>query len=163
MRVYRYSRPAGGLAPGLRTAATSAHADVGLLTLAPLSTVPGLVLLSPCGRHWVDCEGEEEGRRGPCAGGGQRFVCFLGEAGARLLAGAGVGVGVGGAAVLRAPVHFVLERGSSPRYSAPFFLRAPSSALLAPGLTNVQFLHSLVQRPWARMRDREPVGWASDF
>jgi isopenicillin N synthase-like dioxygenase len=63
MRVYRYLRPpaaAGAPAPGLWAAATGAHCDVGLLTVAPLATVPGLVLLSPCGERWVGVEAEEQ-------------------------------------------------------------------------------------------------------
>jgi hypothetical protein len=164
LRVYRYARPAGGCAPGLRAAATGAHADVGLLTLAPLSAVPGLALLSPCGRRWVDVEGSEEARRPPPQRGARRFVAFLGEAGARVLAS---GARAGGAPPLRAPVHFVLERagGAAPRFSAPFFLRAPHHALLAPGATNGEFLQALAQRPWARLRDADqsPALWAADF
>jgi isopenicillin N synthase-like dioxygenase len=155
MRVYRYRRPAGCAAPGLRAAATSSHADVGLLTVAPLSTRAGLVLLRPDGARWTDVEVEERPSLGT-----QRFVTFLGEAGARLLAARSGGSAA--AAALRAPVHFVEERGE--RFSAPFFLRAPAAAELAPGLTNERFLRSLALRPWARLRrDMDPVSFASDF
>ena len=172
MRVYRYLRPEGAHIPTYRYAATSAHADVGLLTVAPLSRVPGLVLLSPCGLRWVDVEGAEEARRAEAGGeqgaSVQRFVCFLGEAGARLLAGA-TAPGEGGMPLLRAPVHFVRERqpssGARARYSAPFFLRAPKGAALARGVLNGDFLQTLAQRPWAKLRgqDRDGAAWASDF
>jgi isopenicillin N synthase-like dioxygenase len=168
LRVYRYLRAVSEGAPGLRAAATGAHTDVGLLTLAPLSTVPGLVSLSPCGGHWVDVEGGEEARRARAPPATRRFVAFLGEAGARALAEAARGGAAEApqAQPLRAPVHFVLEReGGAPRFSAPFFLRAPQHAELAPGMSNGAFLMALAQRPWARLRDRDqdPVAWASDF
>ena len=175
MRVYRYQRPLGAVVPGMRAAATSAHADVGLLTLSPLSTAAGLVLLRPAGDRWTNVEAE-----GAPPKGRQRFIAFLGEAGARLLAGRRLGAGVraragarvgapadaAAAPLLRAPVHFVDERGAGggARFSAPFFLRAPGEALLAPGLTNAAFLCSLAQRPWARLRsDQEPRSFSSDF
>jgi isopenicillin N synthase-like dioxygenase len=163
MRTYRYARRAGDAPPGLRAAATGAHTDVGLLTVSPMSELPGLVVLSPCGRHWLDVEGGEDARRGPPPAGAQRFVCFLGEAGARVLAAA-PGAAPSGPP-LRAPVHFVLERaGAGPRFSAPCFLRAPEAALLAPGLPNGAFLQALAQRPWVRLKaDLLPHAWAADF
>ena len=184
LRVYRYQRQPGAPAPGLRAAATGAHADAGLLTVAPLSTVPGLLLLSPCGQRWLQVEEEEEKeqevqQQEEGAERGLLLLCFLGEAGARLLAavraegrgGREAGAGGGSATepaapVLRAPVHFVQERGgSTARFSAPFFLRSPGQALLAPGLSYEAFMQHLAQRPWARMQGREcsAAEWAADF
>jgi len=67
--------------------------------------------------------------------------------------------------MLRAPVHFVEERrADAPRFSAPFFMRAPPGAELAPGLTNETFLGALAQRPWARLRvDQDARTYCSDF
>jgi len=161
MRVYRYLRPEGSPAPGLRGAATGAHADAGLLTVAPISTVPGLVLLSPCGRYWLDVEGGGAGVKS------QRFICFLGEAGARLFTGLQTPRHLHPHSVLRAPVHFVQEREGVARFSSPFFLRAPGEALLSsdPPLSYEKFMEYLVQRPWARFRgqDVKPEEWAAEF
>jgi hypothetical protein len=161
MRMYRYARPDGLPPGGLRRAATSAHSDVGLLTISPLSTQPGLVVLSPCGSKWIDVEGVAL----RSSSGGMRFIVFLGEAGARLLAD---GPQQPEAGLLRAPVHFVLEKeGGVKRFSAPFFLRAPGTALLSKSLhlTYSFFLQTLAQRPWVRLRDKDtyPDVWASDF
>jgi len=151
MRTYRYLRPPGAAAPGMRLASTSCHTDVGLLTLAPAASEPGLALLSPDGERWVDVEGEEAD--GACAA---PFIAFLGEAGARFLA-------QGPPPLLRAPVHFVDERGAA-RYSAPFFLRAPAAALVAPRTSNADFLAGLMERPWSRLRPpKSAESFKSDF
>ena len=42
--------------PGIRNAATGLHTDMGLVTVAPCSTLPGLTLLHPSGSHWVQVE-----------------------------------------------------------------------------------------------------------
>jgi isopenicillin N synthase-like dioxygenase len=160
MRTYRYLRAPGAVVPGLRLASTSCHTDVGLLTLAPAASEPGLVLLSPDGERWVDVEGEgweggeEDGEaNGRCSA---PFIAFLGEAGARFLA-------QGPPPLLRAPVHFVDERGAA-RFSAPFFLRAPADALIAPQTTNADFLAGLMERPWTRMRPpKSAESFRSDF
>lgn len=172
MRVYRYSRHADGATPNMRGAATSAHTDAGLLTVAPCASAPGLSLLTPTGTFWVDVEGEacEAGA------GARRFIVFLGEAGARLLAGPRAGKREG-VSLPRAAVHWVRDGSSPQRYSAPFFLRAPADAALvrgteaARGIINREFIETLVQRPWARARERAagsggppaPAAWAADF
>ena len=147
MRVYRYLRRPGGPAPGIAHAATGLHVDMGLLTLSPAATLPGLALLHPSGGRWVDAEA------GARAG---HYFAFAGECLPRLVALSKRPTAPAGAAgpasvspcehcllaatapvpppQLRAPLHFVDERYcGTPRFSFPFFLRArPDARLLAP-------------------------------
>lgn len=76
-RVYSYWRPPHAPLPGFRDAATGLHADMGLLTVAPRASLPGLVLLQPRSGAWGDVEA-------PLARGD--FTAFLGEALPRVLA-----------------------------------------------------------------------------
>lgn len=76
-RVYSYWRPQEAPLPGFSDAATGLHADMGLLTVAPRASVPGLVLLHPRTGAWVDVEAPL--RQGD-------FTAFLGEALPRVLA-----------------------------------------------------------------------------
>ncbi|MEW5316966.1 MAG: hypothetical protein WDW38_008303 [Sanguina aurantia] len=55
-RAYRYLRPPGTAPPMLRNPATGLHADMGLLTVSPLASLPGLALLHPSGSYFMDVE-----------------------------------------------------------------------------------------------------------
>lgn len=169
MRVYHYSQQPADI----RSAATSAHTDAGLLTIAPCASAAGLSVLSPTGSSWVDVESEETEE------GSSRFIVFLGEAGARLFAGAVAGAGERERGCgPRATVHWVRNGNTgTPRYSAPFFLRAPADAVLVRGtgaaraVVNREFIETLALRPWARVREKAainggpppPAVWAADF
>ena len=160
MRVYRYLRPTSSNAPGLFGASTGAHTDAGLLTVSPASNSPGLVVLKPDGSRWIDVEGETLPKNS------QRFYAFLGEQGSRFFA-ASSNLDVKNA--LRPPVHFVDEKEvGSPRFSAPYFLRAPLYSLLVKDshITAEYFLGQLHRRPWALVRTNKQVTaeeYASDF
>ncbi|KXS19425.1 hypothetical protein M427DRAFT_52865 [Gonapodya prolifera JEL478] len=56
LRVYQYYRAPNTPLPGLANAATGLHADMGFLTLSPVSNVPGLVGMGPRCDGWVDVE-----------------------------------------------------------------------------------------------------------
>lgn len=144
MRIYRIQRPRNAARPGFATGATSAHTDVGLVTVSPSSNLPGLVALHPTGLHWSNVEAEGQGP-GSC------LVAFLGETMARLLSSPASKV-----QGLRAPVHLVDERFVGlPRFSTPFFLRARPDAMISPGMTTLQFLETLgSSRPWFRLTGR---------
>jgi isopenicillin N synthase-like dioxygenase len=162
MRMYRYLRPSSSKPPGLFGASTGAHTDAGLLTVSPASNSPGLVVLSPDGSRWISVEGETLPKNA------QRYYAFLGEQGSRFLKDA-TSTNTVIKFVLRPPVHFVDEREfGEPRFSAPFFLRAPLYSNLAKdsSLTAEAFLGSLYLRPWALVRTTKQViaeEYASDF
>jgi len=162
MRVYRYLRPQSSTIPGLFGASTGAHADAGLLTVSPASNSPGLVVLSPDGSSWINVEGESL----PTTS--QRFYAFLGEQGSRFFKDATASTAFANK-IVRSPVHFVDEKEiGKPRFSAPFFLRAPlhSSLVLDKSLTAEEFLGSLHRRPWALVRTAKNITaeeYASDF
>jgi isopenicillin N synthase-like dioxygenase len=162
MRVYRYLRPQSSNSPGLFGASTGAHADAGLLTVSPASNSSGLVVLSPDGTSWINVEGESL----PTTS--QRFYAFLGEQGSRFFKDATASTAFANK-ILRPPVHFVDEKEiGKPRFSAPFFLRAPlnSSLVLDKSLSVETFLGSLHRRPWALVRTTKSITaeeYASDF
>eukprot|EP00276_Gloeochaete_wittrockiana_P002049 CAMPEP_0184672918 /NCGR_PEP_ID=MMETSP0308-20130426/86384_1 /TAXON_ID=38269 /ORGANISM="Gloeochaete witrockiana, Strain SAG 46.84" /LENGTH=359 /DNA_ID=CAMNT_0027120333 /DNA_START=514 /DNA_END=1593 /DNA_ORIENTATION=- len=88
------------------------HADLGLVTVSPRGSVPGLTLLDEALTQWVDAESNALPHH---------FVAFVGET---------MGLLTGG--YLRAPLHHVNEFFLSNvcRYSAPFFCRARPEAVL---------------------------------
>jgi hypothetical protein len=123
--------------------ASSVHADMGLLTLAPPSTISALELLEPASGEVARPESElVDGD----------WLLFAGETLSFLTGGA-----------LQAPLHRVpwVERGAQPpRCAAPFFLRAAPWALLrdpsgARELTCRELMegHCAAHRPW-RLRKR---------
>ncbi|KAJ1633726.1 hypothetical protein T492DRAFT_979497 [Pavlovales sp. CCMP2436] len=124
------------------SSASSAHADMGLLTLAPPSSFPALELFEPASGARVAAE--EELWPG-------EWVLFAGETLSFLTGGA-----------LQAPVHRVpwVERGARPqRCAAPFFLRAAPWATVrdpsgAVELSCRQLIerHCATRRPWRRLR-----------
>ncbi|KXZ42137.1 hypothetical protein GPECTOR_197g341 [Gonium pectorale] len=71
LRVYQYYRPASQPPPGLRHPATGLHADMGLLTVAPPASLPGLTCLAPDGSAFLDVESSLPNR--------QCFVVFAVE------------------------------------------------------------------------------------
>lgn len=72
LRVYSYFRPPGSPLPGLRDSATGLHADMGLITVAPVSSLPGLMVLAPDATRFLDVE-----RTCPR----EAFVVFAGDCG----------------------------------------------------------------------------------
>lgn len=126
---------------GVGPSASSPHADLGLLTLAPAATIPALELVEPSGRL---SRPEDELADG-------EWLLFAGETLAFLTAGA-----------LQAPVHRVpwVERGARPpRCAAPFFLRAAPWALLrnpsgsvALSCRELMERHCATRRPWRGVR-----------
>ena len=106
-RLYRYL-PAGS------GSGCHAHSDLGLLTLSPAPTVPGLLVYDSEALEWY--EAEEGLRQG-------EITLFCGEQLSFLSAGA-----------LPAPLHRVPAPPSDgvTRYSMPFFARAHPEATLVP-------------------------------
>lgn len=56
LRVYQYYRPPDSELPGVSGAATGIHCDMGLLTVSPRSSLPGLRVLHPGTMQWMDVE-----------------------------------------------------------------------------------------------------------
>jgi hypothetical protein len=56
LRVYQYYRPPDSALPGVSGAATGIHCDMGLLTVSPRSSLPGLRVLHPGTMQWMDVE-----------------------------------------------------------------------------------------------------------
>eukprot|EP00811_Abedinium_folium_P020702 NODE_2969_length_2114_cov_3.300956.p1 GENE.NODE_2969_length_2114_cov_3.300956~~NODE_2969_length_2114_cov_3.300956.p1 ORF type:complete len:512 (-),score=143.13 NODE_2969_length_2114_cov_3.300956:326-1861(-) len=136
MRAFLYKDPP----PGARAngAASAYHADMGIVTVAPCSTIPSLELQSPAGG--ATCHPED-------ALGPQRWLVFGGET---------LGFLTGGACP--APIHRVpwVARGDRPRrISMPFFLRAAPRAQLVAQPSGISLScralmerHSTGLRPW---------------
>jgi len=108
MRFFMYHDAPRGVKPGnANSSASSHHADMGLLTVAPPSTIPALEL-------WADSGSldKPESTLQP-----QEWIVFAGETLGYLTSGA-----------VRAPIHRVPWVDHStvevPRMSMPFFLRA---------------------------------------
>lgn len=131
-RVYEYrntSSAEGHMGSGL-------HADMGLLTLAPLSTRPALCLLQPHDLQAVY----------PEAGQSHKIIVFVGELLSYLTHG-----------TYPAALHSVpiVQANEEPRLSMPFFLRPHKDTLLTPigqedGMTAAEYWekHALALRPW---------------
>lgn len=137
--VYR-DRP-NDAPPG--SAASSLHADMGLITLAPPSTIAALELLDPVDGQLHDPEAE--------LGDETEWLLFAGETLAFLTGGQ-----------LHAPLHRVpwVERGSRPaRCATPFFLRAAPWAVLTDPTGSIEITcrqlmerHCAARRPWRLQR-----------
>ena len=123
LRIYKYYKDKSH-PPSLP--ATGCHSDLGLITVALRSAVPGLMIFHET-QGMMDVErvqsGEEEGP--------DELIVFAGEA---------LGLITGGR--IRAPVHYVDESFiGQPRFSFPFFLRprpeADISQLIDPSVQNL--------------------------
>jgi isopenicillin N synthase-like dioxygenase len=162
LRCYRYKpRVASKLRPALPgVSLQGAHADLGLLTISPLSSLPMLDAWDSETLVWRAVE------RDACEWGGCDALVFAGETLALLTAGR-----------VPAVVHKVdlLSAGSSggraERFSMPFFSRARPDALLRPldalGLgakpvTTTEFMDGYLfrRRPW---RAVGPDGHLTDY
>jgi len=131
LRLYRYLRPKNEPPPGIFRAATSVHCDMGLLTLCPLSTLPGLMILDPKTIVWKSVE---EGAT-PSS-----LLIFAGETLCQISKG-----------FLPAALHYVDEKECGlPRFSLPFFLRARPNAKLPNDTRSVADLmdESRQTSPW---------------
>jgi len=136
MRIFRYKDAPPSARPG--AAASGVHADMGLVTVAPVSTIPALQLLDPrTGRTH-----HPEKDLPPSS-----WIVFAGET-LGFLTGGKIG----------APLHmvpYVDRSGGAHRYSAPFFLRAGPETVLVPtdssrAMTcrSLMQRHSVGLRPW---------------
>jgi isopenicillin N synthase-like dioxygenase len=125
------------------------HADMGILTLGPVSTHPALEIIDCTSGTVINAEAGLSASLGDCV----------------LLAGETLSFLTGGA--VQAPIHRVpwIERqpDSAPRRSAPFFLRAhPASRLRAPtaaldlSCRELMEMHILSFRPW-RLRAADAI------
>ena len=136
--------------------ASRAHADFGLLTIAPAASVAALELCDPSSGAWCT----PEATLAPC-----EWLVFCGQAMSFLTAGE-----------LPAPIHRVprIRCAAAPggvRCSAPHFVRPAPSAELAPlrgatpPVTFREFVteHTIALRPWANMRAVGHVGESKDW
>ena len=107
MRLYKYY-------PYGRGSGCHAHADLGLLTLSPAPTLPGLLVYDSEGLEWYEAEA------GLAPG---EITLFVGESLSFISNGA-----------LPSPLHRVPPPHDEAvtRYSMPFFVRAHPEAILAP-------------------------------
>lgn len=113
MRVYEYATPRSGAPTIADTAATSLHADLGLITVAPLSSHPSLMALDGNAGEWIPIERLQPA---DCA------VAFMGET---------LGYILQGACSMRPLLHYVTEDyADSTRWSMPLFMRARADARL---------------------------------
>eukprot|EP00746_Dinoflagellata_sp_MGD_P047625 gnl/MRDRNA2_/MRDRNA2_217558_c0_seq1.p1 gnl/MRDRNA2_/MRDRNA2_217558_c0~~gnl/MRDRNA2_/MRDRNA2_217558_c0_seq1.p1 ORF type:complete len:378 (-),score=54.34 gnl/MRDRNA2_/MRDRNA2_217558_c0_seq1:72-1127(-) len=128
----------GVLCDIVRGSASRPHADVGLITLAPRSSIPALELVNPYTGQYEYPE------------------TMLGESHWLVFAGETLSFLTGGA--IQAPIHRVpwVQRDCElARVSAPLFIRASPDALLIPEcngekMTGKDFLeqHAVGLRPW---------------
>ena len=139
LRIYQYYRPTGTPIPRPHESATTVHADIGVMTVCPLGSAPGLATLSSDGLAWHDAEGRDWQLRQqfPDPDDERRPVYvygFTGEILSQMLLGTGQ-------TVRRAPpvLHFVYEgedAADRPRISMPFFLRAKPDANICSAITD---------------------------
>jgi len=163
LRIYRYSvsmqrdvAASGTAAPEqlnpLGGDSKGAHADLGILTIAPRGTVPGLQIFDEDKNQWLDAEEGNDPR--DC-------VVFVGET-----------LGLISNGVYRACMHRAkppppllspslpseLESKSQSRMeepwrmSMPYFLRGEPSAVLRPSTTVRDFMNVLFSSRWWRCR-----------
>ncbi|KAF0694001.1 Aste57867_15082 [Aphanomyces stellatus] len=147
LRVYNYRNKKGAL---LDTPARidinmscGSHADLGLVTVSPTATVPGLQMWNLERMLWTDVENDA---------GELHFSVFAGETLGYITNG-----------LIQAPLHrvpaTVVDDEAQRRMSMPYFLRARPEACLnptrpkdAPPLTVRDFMEEVVfkTRPWRR-------------
>ncbi|KAJ3334930.1 hypothetical protein HDU93_007016 [Gonapodya sp. JEL0774] len=140
LRVYKYYRPPGSRVPGLSGAATGLHADMGFITVSPVSNLAGLVGLRPSCDGWVDVEKDlvcgKEGVED------EVVLVMVGDTLSEVVRRLRIrdhvrrserGETKGGDGIRPLPpgLHYVDEREmGKARISMPFFLRPHPSALL---------------------------------
>ncbi|TMW64852.1 hypothetical protein Poli38472_009019 [Pythium oligandrum] len=150
LRIYNYrnkSKDGAPVNPEDQSCAT--HADLGLVTVSPVATVPGLQMWNLERMVWTDVEGDA----GPL-----HFSVFAGET---------LGFITNG--LVRAPLHRVPAIGvpteDGRRMSMPYFLRARPEACLNPRATPTRritcrdFMEDIVfkNRPWRREDPKSPA------
>eukprot|EP00741_Cyanophora_paradoxa_P020207 tig00000219_g19506.t1 len=109
----RDARGPAAVAAAFAAPACGVHADLGLVTVSPPSSSPGLVVLDPSVQAWVDVESNA---------GEAQFSVFVGETLGLLTNGA-----------LRATLHYVNDATipeAEARYSCPYFCRGRPGAPL---------------------------------
>lgn len=119
LRCYRYqqARCAEGQPRERPAALQGAHADLGLLTLSPLSDVPAFESWDPDALAWARCEADAQSAPEQCDA-----LCFAGETLALLTGGR-----------IPAVIHRVtMAPAARERFSMPFFARARPDAMLRP-------------------------------
>jgi len=99
--------------PGMAYASTQLHADMGIISVVPIASSPGLKLLSQDATTWLDAESGTTP---------EYFNIFLGETFARALRLDQLG--------LKAPLHYIYETPGIERYAMPFYLRGRPNAVI---------------------------------
>ncbi|ETK74636.1 hypothetical protein L915_18609 [Phytophthora nicotianae] len=146
LRIYNYrNKAANGQSPAdvdPNDYSCGVHADLGLVTVSPVATVPGLQMWNLERMNWADVEENATALH---------FSVFAGETLGLLTHG-----------VISAPLHRVppicVEIEAEIRMSMPYFLRAKPSACLNPKAPKVEqitcrdFMEDIVfkKRPWRR-------------
>ena len=119
LRVYKYFKDKN---QPPSPPATGFHCDMGLVTVALRSDVPGLMIFNSSQGFLMDVERPQAGQGEEGEGEGEEIIIFAGEA---------LGLITGGR--VKAPCHFVEESFvCQPRFSFPFFLRPRPEADLSP-------------------------------
>eukprot|EP00644_Phytophthora_capsici_P006165 jgi/Phyca11/549324/estExt2_Genewise1Plus.C_PHYCAscaffold_320086 len=153
LRIYNYrNKAANGKVPAQvdpNDNSCGVHADLGLVTVSPLATVPGLQMWNLERMAWFDVEESASAIH---------FSVFAGETLGFLTHG-----------VISAPLHRVppicVEAETERRMSMPYFLRAKPGACLNPKapakeqITCRDFMEDIVfkKRPWRRENSNNPV------
>ncbi|EGZ30652.1 hypothetical protein PHYSODRAFT_323991 [Phytophthora sojae] len=153
LRIYSYrNNAANGKGPAEvdpNDNSCGVHADLGLVTVSPLATVPGLQMWNLERMVWADVEESATPLQ---------FSVFAGETLGLLTHG-----------VISAPLHRVppicVEAEAELRMSMPYFLRAKPEACLNPKapvaeqITCRDFMEDVVfkKRPWRREKNKNPT------
>ncbi|KAG2787117.1 hypothetical protein PC129_g23310 [Phytophthora cactorum] len=150
LRVYNYRNKAGnGAEVDPNDYSCGVHADLGLVTVSPLATVPGLQMWNLERMIWADVEEKATALH---------FSVFAGETLGLLTHG-----------VISAPLHRVppicVKKEAERRMSMPYFLRAKPGACLNPKapiaeqITCRDFMEDIVfkKRPWRRENSNNPA------
>ncbi|KAG6619412.1 WD domain-containing protein [Phytophthora cinnamomi] len=152
LRIYNYRNKAencqGPAEVNPNDNSCGVHADLGLVTVSPLATVPGLQMWNLERMLWADVEESATPLQ---------FSVFAGETLGLLTHG-----------VISAPLHRVppicVETEAERRMSMPYFLRAKPEACLNPKaptaeqITCRDFMEDVVfkKRPWRRENSKNP-------
>jgi hypothetical protein len=144
LRVYNYRNKGANAHPDDSSCAV--HADLGLLTVSPVATVPGLQMWNLDRMMWTDVEADAAPTH---------FSVFAGETLGFLTHG-----------VIKAPLHRVppisVESEAQRRMSMPYFLRTRPETVLNPKadsaaqITTRDFMEDIVarKRPWRREKGK---------
>ncbi|KDO30905.1 hypothetical protein SPRG_04808 [Saprolegnia parasitica CBS 223.65] len=146
LRIYNYKNKKGEFVDPNRldiNMSCGSHADLGLVTVSPCATVPGLQMWNLDRMLWTDVEADADVIH---------FSVFAGETLAYITNG-----------LISAPLHrvpaTVVDDELSRRMSMPYFLRATPQSILnpsrpkgTPALTTRDFMEDVVfkKRPWRR-------------